>query len=78
VTQEITPDISFTLLEEQARRFWRRNSVPEAFQARRRGGSPQTMALQPLMAAGRPPGELVALLAMADLLVRYQAMRGCL
>ena len=76
MTQEITPDVSFTLLEEQVRRFWRRNSVPEAFQTKHRGGSPRTIALQPLMAAGRPPSELVGLLATADLLVRYQAMRG--
>ena len=76
MTQEITPDVSFTLLEEQARRFWRRDGVPEAFRSRRGGGSPQTMVLQPLTAAGKPPSELVALLAMADLLVRYQAMRG--
>ena len=76
MTQEITPDASFTLLEEQVRRFWRRNSVPEEFLAKHRGGSPRTIALQPLMAAGRPPGELVGLLATADLFVRYQAMRG--
>ena len=76
MTQEITPDVSFTLLEEQVRRFWRRDNVPDAFQAKHRGGSPRTIALQPLMAAGRPPSELVGLLATADLLVRYQAMRG--
>ena len=76
MTQEITPDASFTLLEEQVRRFWRRDGVPEAFQARHRGGSPRTIVLQPLTAAGRPPSELVTLLATADLLIRYQAMRG--
>ena len=76
MTQEITPDVSFTLLEEQVRRFWRRNNVPEAFRALHRGGSPRTITLQPLMAAGKPPSEQVGLLATADLIVRYQAMRG--
>ena len=76
MTQEITPDASFILLEEQVRRFWRRHNVPEAFRALHRGGSPRTITLQPLMAAGRPPSEQVGLLATADLIVRYQAMRG--
>ena len=76
MTQEITPDVSFTLLEERVRRFWRRENVPEAFRAQHRGGSPRTITLQPLMAAGGPPSEQVELLATADLLVRYQAMRG--
>ena len=76
MTQEITPDASFTLLEEQVRRFWRRHNVPEAFRALHRGGSPRTITLQPLMAAGRPPSEQARLLATADLIVRYQAMRG--
>jgi len=69
-------EVSFTLLEEEARRFWRREGVGEAFRALRRGGSPRTVALQPLMAAGRPLEEQVGLLATADLLLRYQAMRG--
>jgi isoleucyl-tRNA synthetase len=76
VTQEITPDASFTLLEEQVRRFWQRHNVPEAFRAKQLGGSPRTVTLQPLMAAGRPPSEQVGLLAAADLIVRYQTMRG--
>jgi isoleucyl-tRNA synthetase len=76
VTQETTADASFTLLEEQVRRFWRRHDVPDAFRALHRGGSPRTITLQPLMAAGRPPSEQVELLATADLIVRYQAMRG--
>ncbi len=74
--QEMAPEVSFTLLEEEVRRFWRREGVDEAFRALRRGGSPRTVALQPLMAAGRPPEEQVGLLATADLLLRYQAMRG--
>ncbi len=74
--QEMAPEVSFTLLEEEARRFWRREGVNEAFRALRRGGSPRTVTLQPLMAAGRPPEEQVRLLATADLLLRYQAVRG--
>jgi len=72
----MAPEVSFTLLEEEVRRFWRRDGVAEAFRALRRGGSARTVALQPLMAAGRPPEEQVGLLATADLLLRYQAMRG--
>jgi isoleucyl-tRNA synthetase len=76
VSQEITPEVSFTLLEEEVRRFWRRHGIPDAFRAMHHGGMPRAIALQPLMAAGRPSSEQVALLATADLLVRYQAMRG--
>ena len=76
VAQEMTPEVSLTLLEEEVRRFWRRYSVSETFQARHRDGALQTLALEPLMAAGRPRGEWVALLATADLIGRYQAMRG--
>ena len=72
----MTPEISFTLLEEEVRRFWRRHGVPEAFRAKHHDGALQTIALQPLTAAGRPSSEWVALLATADLILRYQAMRG--
>ena len=74
--QEMTPEASFTLLEEEVRRFWRRHCVPDTFRAKVRGGTPRAIALQPLMAAGSLPGEQVGLLATADLIVRYQAMRG--
>jgi len=76
VTQEVLPEVSFTLLEEEVRRFWWRHDVPEAFRARQQGGSPRAVALQPLLAAGMPSSEQVGLLATGDLITRYQAMRG--
>lgn len=73
---ELTAEASFTRIEEEVRRYWRRNGVPEAFHAARRDGSPYIICQQPAMAAGGSSVDRVRLLATTDLLARYRTMQG--
>jgi isoleucyl-tRNA synthetase len=72
---DITAEPSFTRIEEEVRRFWRRHAVPEAFRAARRDGPTYVLHLEPLLPAGQSPMDQVRLLATADLLLRYRALR---
>jgi len=76
VLGELTADSSFTRIEEDVRRFWRRHQVPDAFQAARLRGLTYAICQQPLLAAGGSVTDQIRLLATADLLARYHAMRG--
>jgi isoleucyl-tRNA synthetase len=73
---EIAAESSFTRIEEDVHRFWRRHAVPEALRAARRDGLPCVMYQQPLVPAGQPVADQIRLLATADLYARYHAMRG--
>jgi isoleucyl-tRNA synthetase len=73
---ELTAEASFTRIEEEVRRFWRRHEVLEAFCASRSEGPPHLIYQQPLFAAGQSRTEQVQLLATANLLARYRTMRG--
>ncbi|MEJ2208609.1 MAG: class I tRNA ligase family protein, partial [Anaerolineae bacterium] len=72
---EAAPGASLIRLEEEARRFWKRHDVPAAARDVGRGGPPLTAYAQPL-AVDQARADQVRLLATADLLARYQAMRG--
>jgi isoleucyl-tRNA synthetase len=76
VLGELTAESSFTRIEEDGRRFWRRHQVSAAFHAAHQEGVPYTICQQPLLAAGESETDQVRLLATADLLARYHAMRG--
>jgi isoleucyl-tRNA synthetase len=76
VFRELTVEASFTRIEEEVRRFWRRQEVLEAFYTSRRGGPPYLIYQQPLFAAGQSRADQVRLLASADLLARYRTMWG--
>jgi isoleucyl-tRNA synthetase len=76
VLGELTADSSFTRIEEDVRRFWRRNQVPGSFRAARREGTPFAIRQQPLPVVGGSVADQVRLLATTDLLARYHAMRG--
>jgi isoleucyl-tRNA synthetase len=76
VLGELTAEASFTRIEEEVRRFWRRHEVIEAFRTSRRGGPPYLIYQQPLFAAGQSRTDQVRLLASANLLARYRTMRG--
>jgi isoleucyl-tRNA synthetase len=73
---ELTAEASFTRMEEEVRRFWRRHEVIEAFCTSRRGGPPYLIYQQPLFAAGQSQADQIRLLASTDLLARYRIMRG--
>jgi isoleucyl-tRNA synthetase len=73
---ELTAEASFTRIEEEIRRFWRRHEVVEAFCTSRRSRSPYLIYQQPLFAAGQSRSEQIRLLASANLLARYRTMRG--
>lgn len=76
MSDESIAGASLLAIEERMRRFWRRSGTAEAVRARRRGGNPYTLLQQPLAAAGQAATEQVRLVATADLLARYQSMRG--
>jgi isoleucyl-tRNA synthetase len=73
---ELTAEASFTRIEEEVRRFWRRHEVVDEFCTSRRDGSPYLIYQQPLFAAGQSRTEKIRLLASANLLARYRTMRG--
>ncbi len=73
---QLAPEASFTRIEEEVRRFWRRHDVPAMFHATRQDGSPYGLLQQPLVAAGGSPAEQVRLLAAVDLIHRYRTMQG--
>lgn len=74
--EQLTAEASFTRIEEQVRRFWRRHEVPVTFRAARRDGQPYVVCQQPLDAAGQSPVDQVRLLVTADLVARYRTMQG--
>ncbi len=74
--EELTTEASFTRIEEEVWRFWRRHEVPEAFHAARQTGSPVILSQQPSYAAGEALIDQAQVLTVADVLVRYHAMRG--
>ncbi len=73
---QLIPEASFTRIEEDVRRFWRRHNVPATFHACRQDGSPYVLLQQPLVAAGASSADQVRLLAAVDSLGRYHAMQG--
>jgi isoleucyl-tRNA synthetase len=68
--------VSLIRIEEEVRRYWRRHQVAAAFRAAHRDGPPYLVCQQPLAAAGQSWADQIRLWATADLLARYQAMRG--
>ncbi len=73
---EITAETSFTRIEEQVRRLWRLHDVAAASGAAPSDAPPYRVDQQPLAVAGQPWPDQARLLATADLLARYLAMRG--
>jgi isoleucyl-tRNA synthetase len=73
---ESAAEVSLAQIEEEMRRFWRRYGVPQAVRAACDGGLPYVIYQQPLMAVGQSWADQVRLLAFADLMARYHAMRG--
>jgi isoleucyl-tRNA synthetase len=67
---------SLTQIEEEVRRFWERDSIPDMARAVRRDGSPYVIYQQPLPVVGGRWTHLVRLLCTSDLLARYHGMRG--
>jgi isoleucyl-tRNA synthetase len=76
MTEEFGTEASFTRIEEDVRRYWRRHNVPGKARAARYTGPVSTIYQQPLAVAGQPWAEQVHLLAATDLMARYRAMRG--
>ena len=74
--EELTSEATFTRIEEEVWRFWRRYDVPEAFHASPRAGSPFVLSQQPSSAVGEALIDWVQVLVASDVLVRYRRMRG--
>ncbi len=73
---EMALGTSFTRIEEEVRRFWRRREVPELGRTARRDGQPYLIYQEPLAVAGQAWIDQVRLFSTTDLLARYRAMRG--
>ncbi len=73
---EVAVGTSFTRIEEEVRRFWRRREVPEIGRTARRDGQPYLIYQEPLAVAGQAWIDQVRLFSTTDLLARYHAMRG--
>ncbi|MGC9334569.1 MAG: class I tRNA ligase family protein [Anaerolineae bacterium] len=73
---DLTPEASFTRIEEEVRRFWRHRGVIDAVHRARGGRFSYAVYQDPLAAAGQPWPDQVRLLATVDLLTRYLAMGG--
>ena len=73
---EMAAGTSFTRIEEEIRRFWRRRDIPELGRIARRDGQPYLIYQEPLAVAGQSWIDQARLLSTTDLLARYRAMRG--
>jgi valyl-tRNA synthetase len=74
--EELTSEATFTRIEEEVWRFWRRHGVPEAFYASRRAASPFVLNQQPSPAIGGALIDQAQVLVATDVLARYHRMRG--
>ena len=74
--EELTSEATFTRIEEEVWRFWRRHGVPEAFHTDRRSGAPFSLSQQPSAAAGGSSIDQMRVLVATDVLARYHRMRG--
>lgn len=74
-SEPLGPQASLIRLEEEVRRVWKRHDLPATVRTARRGGPSSVVCVQPL-AADQSRADQVRLLAAADLLARYQTMRG--
>lgn len=73
---ELSTEVSFVRIEEEARRYWRRYGSLEAARDARRNGTPYIIHQQPIRVAGQSWDQQARLLVTTDLLARYHAMRG--
>jgi isoleucyl-tRNA synthetase len=67
---------SLNQIEEEVRRFWERDSIPDMARAVRRDGPSYVIYQQPLPVVGGRWIDLVRLLCTSDLLARYHSMKG--
>jgi isoleucyl-tRNA synthetase len=74
--EELTSEATFTRIEEEVWRYWRRYEVPEAFHAPRRERPPFVLNQQPFTATGEALIDQVQAMVVTDLLARFHAMRG--
>jgi isoleucyl-tRNA synthetase len=76
MSKEIAVQASFTRIEEEVRRFWRRSGLAEASARARGSGRPFVIYQQPLAAVGQDWADQVRLLATTDVMARYHRMQG--
>jgi isoleucyl-tRNA synthetase len=75
--RDLTTEASFTRIEEEVRRLWKRQGVPEVLRDVHRDSSLSYQIFQqPLTVTGRPQAGQVRLLATADLFARFRTMQG--
>lgn len=76
MSEQTNSAISLVRLEEETRRFWRRDQAPLLWRTHRQSGPTAHLYQEPLQVVGQPWADQVRLLATADLLARFRAMRG--
>jgi isoleucyl-tRNA synthetase len=75
--KDLTTEASFTRIEEEVRRLWKRQGVPETLRdVHGKIGQFYQIYQQPLSVSGRLQTDLVHLLATTDLITRFRTMRG--
>ncbi len=76
MSEQTDSAISLVRLEEETRRYWRRDQIPLSGQTRRQQGPMALLYQEPLQVVGQPWAHQVRLLATADLWARFRSMRG--
>ena len=76
MSEQTDSAISLVRLEEETRRYWRRDQIPLSGQTRRQQGPVALLYQEPLQVVGQPWAHQVRLLATADLWARFRSMRG--
>ncbi|MCL7452613.1 MAG: class I tRNA ligase family protein [Anaerolineae bacterium] len=72
---DLTPEASFTRIEEEVRRFWRHRDVSEVARRARASRSSYAIYQEPLGVVGHAWPDQARLLATVDLLARHRAMQ---
>ena len=75
--KDLESKASFTRIEEEVRRLWKRQGVPKTLRhGDRDNGLSYQIYQQPLTLTGRPQADQVRLFATADLITRFRTMQG--